>query len=187
MLMMILSVGMALSACQSLPITPHLPKSEQLTERVHLAHQQLSNASGTDADNPSLNTIIDEQSEYYPTLSGYYPIATGADAFAARSILSDMASHTIDVQYYIWHDDEAGVLMLKDLWHAAERGVLIRLLLDDFNSNPNLDEQLLLFAKHPNIAVRVVNPFVYRRYRFVNYLTSPVRINRRMHNKKHDL
>ncbi|MBE9591572.1 phospholipase D family protein [Moraxella sp. K127] len=132
---------------------------------------------------PSLSTIIDEQTEYHPTLSGYYPIATGANAFASRSILSDMATHTIDVQYYIWHDDEAGFLMLKDLWQAAERGVLVRLLLDDFNGNPRLDEQLALFAKHPNIAVRVVNPFTYRRYKFMNYLTSPVRINVRMHNK----
>lgn len=221
-MLMVVGLGTVLVGCQSLPSTPHLPKSTELTERVHLAHQELLDKrlanqishgedhlnrhynkniqtgflghtpsitvqSDTTIDNTkakaTLSSIIDEQTEYHPTLSGYYPIATGANAFAARSILSDMATHTIDVQYYIWHDDEAGILMLKDLWQAAERGVLVRLLLDDFNSNPRLDEHLALFAKHPNIAVRVVNPFVHRRYRFVNYLTSPKRVNVRMHNK----
>lgn len=217
MLMMVLIMGMILSACQSLPTIAHLPESIQLTKRVHLAHEALlakrmnnqSDHSQTDLnqyDNdtdtgflgkrvnpptndpfiqstPSLSTIIDEQTEYHPTLSGYYPIATGANAFASRSILSNMATHTIDVQYYIWHDDEAGLLMLKDLWQAAHRGVLVRLLLDDFNGSPSLDERLALFAKHPNIAVRVINPFTYRHHKFINYLTSPVRINVRMHNK----
>lgn len=183
MLVFILGLGMMLGACQSLPTTPHLPKSTELTKRVHLTHEEISTSQRTRPKSPSLNTVIDEQVGFHPTLSGYYPIATGANAFAARSILSDMASHTIDVQYYIWHDDEAGMLMLKDLWQAAERGVLIRLLLDDFNGNPNLDKQLVRFAKHPNIAVRVINPLIYRQHRFINYLTSPVRINKRMHNK----
>ena len=158
MLMMVLIMGMILSACQSLPTIAHLPESIQLTKRVHLAHEALlakrmnnqSDHSQTDLnqyDNdtdtgflgkrvnpptndpfiqstPSLSTIIDEQTEYHPTLSGYYPIATGANAFASRSILSNMATHTIDVQYYIWHDDEAGLLMLKDLWQAAHRGAV---------------------------------------------------------------
>lgn len=66
-----------------------------------------------------------------------------------------MATRNIDAQYYIWHDDQAGQLLLKDLWEAAERGVIVRLLIDDFNSSAALDQQLLRFSSHPNTAVRI--------------------------------
>ncbi|MFO1365926.1 MAG: phospholipase D-like domain-containing protein [Moraxella sp.] len=81
----------------------------------------------------------------------YYPLIDSSDAFASRSILTEMAQQTIDIQYYIWHNDAAGQLMLKDLYQAANRGVKVRLLLDDLNTNPELDQQLLAFAAHPNI------------------------------------
>lgn len=154
-----------LLGCQSLPSVPHLPKSQQLTQslRQSSAHP--------------LPILANTQR------SGYHLVSTGANAFAIRSLLTDHATHSIDAQYYIWHDDEAGLLMLKHLWQAAERGVVVRLLLDDINSSPALDQQLLAFASHPNIAVRLVNPFVYRRFKFINYLSEPVRLNRRMHNK----
>ncbi len=170
----------ALSACRSLPDVPHSSDSIELTKKV-----QALNAAQLDASKQAFAHLsgIDEQTDIHPSLSGYYPISTGANAFAARSILSDMASSTIDAQYYIWHDDEAGELMLKDLWEAAERGVLVRLLLDDMNSNPRLDELLLHFANHKNIAVRLVNPSVYRKFRTVGAISQPKRTNRRMHNK----
>lgn len=157
-----------MAGCQSLPPTPHLTKSIELTKHAQQKHHTSTTLS--------LATP--------PTgLSGYYLVGTGADAFAARSVLADMAHSSIDVQYYIWHDDEAGLLMLKTLWQAAERGVKVRLLLDDFNSSPSLDQQLLKFAKHPNIAVRLINPFSHRRFKSLSYLTEPTRINIRMHNK----
>ena len=170
----------SLSSCTSLPITPHTPDSLALTAEALARQQQNSPVLG--AGN-HLNQAINEQTARHPSLSGYYPIATGANAFASRSILSDMATQTIDVQYYIWHNDEAGQLMLKDLWQAAERGVVVRLLLDDFNGSPDLDAVLARFAKHPNIAVRLINPVANRKWRFLDYISSPLRINRRMHNK----
>lgn len=171
-------LALLLSACQSLPNTPHLPKSEALTLQSQLRLQDTRHYSPT-----KLGDSIAAQTENHPNLSGYYPIATGANAFAARSILSDLASQTIDIQYYIWHNDEAGQLMLKDLWEAAERGVKVRLLLDDMNSSPSLDQILLRFAEHPNVAVRLMNPMANRKIRTVNYLSDPVRLNARMHNK----
>lgn len=152
-----------LTACQTLPPTPHLPKSTELSTRTLHAR-------------PTPTT-------HQNRTSGYYPLASGADAWTARHVLTTTAKHTIDVQYYIWHDDEAGLLMLHDLWQSAERGVLVRLLIDDFNSSPSLDKHLSRFAQHPNIAVRMVNPLTYRRHKFVNFLTSPRRVNVRMHNK----
>ncbi len=134
-------------------------------------------------DNTDLVAAISEQSEIHPDLSGYHPIVTGANAFASRSILTSMATRTIDAQYYIWHDDQAGQLMLKDLWDAAERGVIVRLLLDDFNNNAKFDQHLLRFASHPNIAVRIINPLMYRKFQTLNFVTGLPRINRRMHNK----
>lgn len=131
----------------------------------------------------TLDEAITVQTADHPNQSGYHTIYTGANAFAARSLLTDMTTKSIDVQYYIWHNDQAGQLLLQDLWQAAERGVLIRFLLDDFNTNSGLDAHLLELAEHPNIAVRLVNPLPYRNFQMLNYLTEMPRINRRMHNK----
>lgn len=118
-----------------------------------------------------------------PNQSGYLTITEGNDAMAARTLLSRKANKSIDVQYYIWHNDEAGQWLLHELWLAAERGVKVRLLLDDFNITPDIDELLWHFDKHPNIAVRLINPVTYRNWRGLNYVTDFKRINRRMHNK----
>lgn len=169
MALSILAVGLvSLTACQNLPKVAHLPKSTTLTQSLQ-------------TQQPTPLHHITKHTQNH--LSGYYPLTTGADAFAARSILTQMAGSTIDIQYYIWHNDEAGQMMIKELWLAAERGVKIRLLLDDFNGSTKLDELLLAFAKHPNIAVRLSNPFAHRRVRAADYFSTPTRINRRMHNK----
>ena len=142
-----------------------------------------SNAATPNTDSLDLVATISQQSETHPDLSGYHPIVTGANAFASRSILTGMAKRNIDAQYYIWHNDQAGQLMLKDLWDAAERGVIVRLLLDDFNNNAEFDQHLLRFASHPNIAVRIINPLMHRKFQTLNFVTGLPRINRRMHNK----
>ena len=192
-----LGLSLGLSGCQNLPKQPHLPESQNLSARVNALYQQNStlksehsdnennqdNPNGSAIDNTDLVSAISEQNNIHPDLSGYHPIVTGANAFAARSILTEMATRNIDVQYYIWHDDQAGHLLLKDLWKAAERGVIVRLLLDDFNSNAKLDQQLLRFASHPNIAVRIINPLMHRKFQMLNFVTGLPRINRRMHNK----
>lgn len=165
--------------CAQLPKTAHLPKSVALSERVAFLRQN----DPKKALPNRLKQAIDEQERSHGNLSGYYPIATGANAFASRRALSAKAQTSIDIQYYIWHNDEAGQLMLKDLWEAADRGVVVRLLLDDFNSDADLDATLRRFASHPNIAVRLVNPGSARRFRALNFITQPKRMNTRMHNK----
>lgn len=196
-----LGLTLGLSACQSLPKQPHLPESQALSARVEALYQQdnkkqnsvqikrldngtsITNSKTDSIDNIDLVAAISAQNDIHPDLSGYHPIITGANAFASRSILTGMATRSIDAQYYIWHDDEAGQLLLKDLWDAAERGVIVRLLLDDFNNNAKFDQHLLRFSSHPNIAVRIINPLMYRKFQTLNYLTGLPRINRRMHNK----
>src|SRR5574344_101150 len=63
--------------------------------------------------------------------SGILPLATPSEALAARVLLAQAAEKTLDVQYYIWRSDTSGLLLLQALWQAAERGVRVRLLLDD--------------------------------------------------------
>ena len=192
-----LGLTLSLSGCQTLPKQPHLPESQALSARIDALYQQEgreqnsnqkdgqqnSQTTNTKTDSTDLVAAISEQNEIHPDLSGYHPIVTGANAFASRSILTSMATRNIDAQYYIWHDDQAGQLMLKDLWDAAERGVIVRLLLDDFNNSAKFDQHLLRFASHPNIAVRITNPLMYRKFQTLNFVTGLPRINRRMHNK----
>ncbi|WP_289047427.1 phospholipase D family protein [uncultured Psychrobacter sp.] len=192
-----LGLTLSLSGCQTLPKQPHLPESQALSAHIDALYQQEgheqnsnqkdgqqnSQTTNTKTDSTDLVAAISEQNEIHPDLSGYHPIVTGANAFASRSILTSMATRNIDAQYYIWHNDQAGQLLLKDLWDAAERGVIVRLLLDDFNNSAKFDQHLLRFASHPNIAVRIINPLMYRKFQTLNFVTGLPRINRRMHNK----
>ena len=118
----------------------------------------------------------------HPGKSGFHPLSDGRDAFAARSLMADAAERCLDVQYYIWHADLSGRLLFDSLFRAAERGVRVRLLLDDNNTN-GLDLVIATLDYHPNIEVRLFNPFVIRKWRALGYLTDFRRLNRRMHNK----
>lgn len=167
----------ALTGCQTLPSQPHLAKSQALSLQSRASAHKLSH-------NTDLVARISRSKNPDPaTLSGYYPILASNDAFASRSVLTNLSQHSIDVQYYIWHNDTAGQLMLKDLYQAAERGVKVRLLLDDLATNSELDQQLLAFAQHPNIAVRLINPKVVRQVTAANFVLALPRYQRRMHNK----
>jgi putative cardiolipin synthase len=114
--------------------------------------------------------------------SGIYPLVGGRDAFAARWLLAEAAERSLDVQYYIWRNDITGALLLRALRLAADRGVRVRLLLDD-NNTAGLDPTLALLDSHRNIEVRLFNPFLRRGPRVLGYLTDFARLNRRMHNK----
>lgn len=118
----------------------------------------------------------------HPGKCGILALDDSMDAFAARYRLAEMAERTLDVQYYIWEDDMSGRLLFAVLLAAAKRGVHVRLLLDD-NNTPGMDDTLQLLDAHPNIDVRLFNPFSFRTLRALGYLTDFARLNRRMHNK----
>lgn len=134
------------------------------------------------ADDTRLGRAIAPQTAAHPGRSGIYPLAQAHDAFAARMLLSAAAERTLDVQYYIWRKDTTGILLLEALHAAADRGVRVRLLLDD-NGITGLDDELAALAAHPNIEVRLFNPFIFRPFKPLGYLTNFSRANRRMHNK----
>jgi putative cardiolipin synthase len=115
-------------------------------------------------------------------LSGVLPLADGRDALAARILLARAAQETIDVQYYIWQTDTTGWLLLDELRVAAERGVRVRLLLDD-NGIPGLDNVLADLNAMETVEVRIFNPFTMRSPKLLSYAFDFFRLNRRMHNK----
>ncbi|WP_448582770.1 phospholipase D-like domain-containing protein [Thermaurantiacus sp.] len=110
------------------------------------------------------------------------PLLDPLEALAARVRLVRAAQASLDVQYYIWRCDIAGLVLLAELLVAAERGVQVRLLLDD-NGIAGLDPALRSIDEHPRIEVRLFNPFVLRRIKSLGYLVDFDRLNRRMHNK----
>lgn len=107
------------------------------------------------------------------------------DAFlsiASRTHLIRNAKHQLDLQYYIWNDDAIGNMMLNELLKAADRGVKIRLLIDDQNG-VQLDKTLKALSQHPNFEIRIFNPYKFRHLRVIDYVFRLKQINHRMHNK----
>jgi len=120
-----------------------------------------------------------------PGESGFVLLEAGPDALAARLWLADKAEKTLDVQYYIFHGDKTGALVGEALMRAAERGVRVRVLIDDIYAYKR-EADMLALDSHPNIEIRLFNPFYYRGgnplLRLGQFLSDD-RLNRRMHNK----
>ena len=114
--------------------------------------------------------------------SGFFPLANGLDAFVARLAMAEAADRTLDVQYYLFHDDATGRLLAGYLMKAADRGVRVRLLLDDMDMGGR-DAGLSAIAQHPNIEIRLFNPFPSRGMRYLNFVSHFGTVTRRMHNK----
>ena len=136
----------------------------------------------TDTGSTRLGRSIEPLAAAHPGRSGILALPNGRDAFAARAVLAGLAERSLDIQYYIWRNDVTGTLLFEALVAAADRGVRVRLLLDD-NNTAGLDVVLARLAAHPNIQVRLFNPLKIRVPRFLNYLVDFPRLNRRMHNK----
>src|SRR5688572_5214989 len=114
--------------------------------------------------------------------SVFYPLSAGAEAFVARLGLCRAAERSLDVQYYMIHNDATGGALFRELLHAANRGVRVRLLIDDIHTEKE-DVLLAALDAHEHVEVRIFNPFVHRSNRMWNFATDYRRVNRRMHNK----
>jgi putative cardiolipin synthase len=135
-----------------------------------------------DTDDTRLGRSVAPHVAAHPGLSGIHAMPDAYDAFAARVVLAATAQRSIDAQYFIWHDDQVGRLLFEALWKAAERGVRVRLLLDD-GGTAGIDPILAALDAHPQIELRLYNPFAYRGSRALGYLSDFARLNKRMHNK----
>ncbi len=120
----------------------------------------------------------------HPGKSGVAFLSDGLDAFAARAVITERAGRSLDLQYYMWNDDLIGHLMARALHDAAERGVRVRILLDDVNAQDK-DALMMALDTHPNIEIRLYNPFRNRdgMWRLVEMVQRFFSVNHRMHNK----
>lgn len=161
----LLLVGLSLRLLFPLPPLPSCPESRALDGAGTRLGRAVGSAAGAS-----------------PGRSGVLLLGEGREAFAARGVLARLAERSLDLQYYIWHGDVSGRLLLAEVLAAADRGVRVRLLLDD-NGTAGLDRELAALDRHPGIEVRLFNPFVIRRPKAVGYIMNFRRLNRRMHNK----
>ncbi len=161
----------AVSACASLPSSP--PSGLQSGAGPH-------DPPGTS----SLFRAVAEATARHPGTSGLLVVDTGREALSDRDVLIDAAEHSIDAQYYIWNSDASGRYLAGRLLAAAERGVHVRILLDDINI-AGRDAALSLLAEQPNIEIRIYNPSAARSgaRRLFGFMREFSRLNRRMHNK----
>ena len=118
----------------------------------------------------------------HPADSGFFLLGNGLDAFVARAGLAQLADRTIDAQYYMIHNDLTGILFTNQLLKAADRGIRVRVLIDDIDHDGR-DEGLSTLAAHPNIDLRVFNPFDRQTLRALQFITRFGSVTRRMHNK----
>jgi putative cardiolipin synthase len=136
-------------------------------------------------DVTKLDELVGLAEQQHAGRSGFRLVREGPEAFAIRAESARVAGRSIDVQTYIWHEDLTGRFLALRLVEAADRGVKVRLLVDDMDARAKNYEFAALSA-HPNIDVRFFNPFESRSgtFRFaLEGLGSFDRINRRMHNK----
>lgn len=134
----------------------------------------------------NLTNIIQNSTSKHPEKSGVYVLEQGGDALLTRGWLADQAQQTIDVQYFIWSTDNIGLIAVDSLLKAAERGVKVRVLVDDFLIDAS-SKDLFSLDHHPNVDIRIYNPTHSVGTSFlqslVNFITDFRKSNQRMHNK----
>ncbi|WP_164503595.1 phospholipase D-like domain-containing protein [Pleionea sediminis] len=118
--------------------------------------------------------------------TGVFPLETGTSAILTRAWLSDAAEKSIDVQYFIFSKDNVGLIAFDYLVHAADRGIQVRVLVDDFMVEFE-EREILAMASHPNISIKIYNPGVNLGKNFFEkikkFATDFDGANQRMHNK----
>ena len=142
-------------------------------------------ALATEPAGSALDRLLEGQALEAEGQSGLVLLSDNLDAFAIRVLTARTAGRSLDLMYYYWKDDLTGRLLAREIVAAADRGVRVRLLIDDINTRGR-DKTYLALDGHPNIAVRLFNPSRARQFglrRGLEMLLRAVTINRRMHNK----
>jgi cardiolipin synthase C len=158
-----------LAGCTQLPPRPTLPDASAIAP----------------AQTTPLDQLTAPLEANHPGQSAFRLVVEGTEAFVSRVQSARLATRSLDVQSYIWHMDLTGRYFVQELLLAADRGVRVRMLLDDMDAR-NENTTFAALAAHPNIELRTFNPFASRHgaLRFIaEATTSFERINRRMHNK----
>ena len=135
-----------------------------------------------DTDDTALGLANRNRTGAHPGKSGFLLLSSGLDAFVARAVLARLAERSIDAQYYLYHGDLTGRLFTDQLLKAADRGVRVRLLVDDMDL-AGRDLNAAAMDSHPNMQVRIFNPFSRNSSRFLQLISRFGSVTRRMHNK----
>lgn len=150
---------------------------------VDFDYPKVASQAVTDTDDTKLGRlIVPLTATLAPGESFFMPMGDAVDALSIRLLMAQRAERTLDAQYYLWTPDTVGYAFLDALLKAADRGVRVRLLLDDILTG-GYDAAMAGLDSHPNFEVRIFNPFARRSLRAIDGVTSFSRINRRMHNK----
>jgi len=165
-LIVLLILQLAIAGCVSMPLDHPKVPSTALTDT---ADTYLANESATWRDGQLQG-------------NGFYSLSKGQDAFGARLVLMNRAERSIDAQYFLMKPDNAGLVFTEKLMEAADRGVRVRLLLDDIFTTVD-DGYFSFMNAHPNIEVRIFNPVSRKGLYLLNYIGHFSLANRRMHNK----
>ena len=136
----------------------------------------------SDGQETSLGREFKPQLEQHPGKSGVILLGNGRDAFVGRAVLARLAEKSIDVQYYMFHQDTVGRLLIREFIAAADRGVRVRMLIDDMYGE-EADDVWSALAMHPNMEVRLYNPFSRGYSKNLQFITQAKRVNHRMHSK----
>jgi len=155
-----------LAACASLP-----PQAGR-TETHALDHTETTR----------LGAVFVPAEQQHPGSNAFHLLPDPVDALVARILLSEAADRSLDLQYYIWHNDTTGRELAASLLRAADRGVRVRVLLDDLGTNAD-DQLLLALNSQPNMEIRLFNPVANRSLKKLGAVFEFFRVNRRMHNK----
>ncbi len=168
----LLAASLLLGACAGLPPGADFPKRPS----VAFAHPE---------ETP-LGKQFAAAAQQHPGVSAFRIINAGPDGFRMRSEMIDAAQRTLDLQYFIFRGDETGRLLTDRLERAADRGVRIRVLIDDGDTVAG-DQQILRLLRHPSVELRIFNPAVYRGHwsvlRRLEFVLKKRRLDYRMHNK----
>jgi len=144
--------------------------------------QRQASAAIDDGDETSLGRSLKTQLADHPEQSGVMLLSGGLDAFVGRVVLASLAERSIDVQYYMFHQDTVGKLLIDQLIKAADRGVRVRMLIDDIYGS-DADDVWTALDAHPKIQVRLFNPFVRDASKNLQWITRFRDVNYRMHSK----
>jgi putative cardiolipin synthase len=151
--------------------------------KVNWDYQRIPSNAFEQSEITTVGALFQKAAAQHPGLSGFSLVQHGEDAFLARFAMCDLAEKTLDAQYYIWDSDTTGRILASRLLRAADRGVRVRLLIDDIYQTEDKDFLVAALAAHPYIEIRLFNPITNRFWRTLSFLGDFGRVNHRMHNK----
>jgi len=168
----VILIAAFVNGCASLPPGSDFPKTES---------SALENPERT-----RLGRSIEKAASKHKGKSGFRLLPVGIDGFLTRLQMINAAERTLDIQYFIFQGDATGNLLTDAMLRAADRGVRVRVLIDDADISRR-DSRIKTLGTHPRIEIRIFNPFAYRGnsgfFRFIEFMLNASRLDYRMHNK----